>query len=143
MRRPVPGRDEHGNCQCLRDLAASVGTHGPFLCASLLLGVLVWISALPASLVLPSANAGASGTVKARTQRMPAPNLTGQPLGWYEIGTNVPLVCATRGEAVRGYFSFNIPNGGWDDLWYRVSDGGYVADVDIDTGSLNPIVALC
>jgi hypothetical protein len=46
------------------------------------------------------------------------------------------LVCATRGQNVNGFFTSDIP-GGWDDLWYRTSDGHFVADADIATASLN------
>jgi hypothetical protein len=38
--------------------------------------------------------------------------------------------------------SFNIP-GGWDDLWYRTSDGHFVADVDIETGTLDVVAPPC
>lgn len=40
-------------------------------------------------------------------------------------------------------FSSSIGNGGWDDLWYRVIDGYYVADVDIDTGTFAPLGPQC
>lgn len=30
-----------------------------------------------------------------------------------------------------------MPNGGWDNLWYKTSDNHYVADVDIETHTLN------
>jgi hypothetical protein len=52
-------------------------------------------------------------------------------------------VCSTHGQAVQGVFSFNIPNGGWDDLWYRTSDGRYVADVDVETGTLGVVAPDC
>src|SRR5207248_2068493 len=39
--------------------------------------------------------------------------------------------------------SFNIPNGGWDNLWYKTSDGNFVADVDIETGTLNDVAQDC
>ena len=44
---------------------------------------------------------------------------------------------------MKGYFSFNIPNGGWDSLWYKISDGGFVADVDIETGTLDVVAPDC
>jgi surface antigen len=43
---------------------------------------------------------------------------------------------------VKGFFSFNIP-GGWDDLWYKTSDNHYVADVDIETGTLKDVTKDC
>jgi murein DD-endopeptidase MepM/ murein hydrolase activator NlpD len=89
------------------------------------------------------AAADAAATVKARTQRMTQSNLNSQQDGWYDVGDRVTLICSTRGQAVRGHFSFNIPNGGWDALWYKTSDGHYVADVDIETGSLNAVAPEC
>lgn len=35
------------------------------------------------------------------------------------------------------------PNGGWDDLWYKTTDGVFVADIDINTGTNNPITPAC
>lgn len=88
------------------------------------------------------AYADATATVKARTQRMSDANLSSQQNGWYNEGDKLTLVCAKRGQAVKGFFSFNIP-GGWDDLWYRTSDGSYVADVDIETGTLDSVAPGC
>ncbi len=88
------------------------------------------------------AQADAAATVKARTQRMTASNLNAKQEGWYNPGDRITLVCSTRGQNVKGYFSFNIP-GGWDNLWYRTSDGHYVADVDIETGTLNVVAPDC
>ncbi|WP_185981656.1 M23 family metallopeptidase [Skermania sp. ID1734] len=89
------------------------------------------------------ANAAVTGTVKAKTQRMTAASLKSQQDGWYNVGDKLNLVCSTHGQAVKGYFSFNIPNGGWDSLWYKVSDGRYVADVDIETGTLSAVAPDC
>lgn len=89
------------------------------------------------------AQAGPTATVKARTQRMSDANLNAQQRGWYSPGDKVDLTCSKHGEAVKGFFSFNIPNGGWDDLWYRTSDGSYVADVDIETGTLKDVTPEC
>lgn len=91
----------------------------------------------------PQAVADASATVKARTQKMAQSNLGSTQNGWYNQGDRLTLVCSERGQAVKGYFSFNIPNGGWDNLWYRTSDGSYVADVDIETGTLNVVAPDC
>jgi hypothetical protein len=90
----------------------------------------------------PPAIADTSASVAGHTQRMTNPNLASQQDGWYEQGQSVTLVCSARGQAVQGVFSFNIP-GGWDDLWYRTSDGHYVADVDIETGTLNVVAPDC
>lgn len=89
------------------------------------------------------ADADAVATVMARTQRMSGPALTSTQNGWYEAGTGVSLVCHQRGQAVKGYYSPWIPNGGWDNLWYLASDGFFVADVDINTGSNDPVVPEC
>lgn len=88
------------------------------------------------------ASAESTGTAKVRTQRMSEPNLNSPQDGWYNEGDQLALVCSTHGQAVQGFFSFNIP-GGWDDLWYKVSDGHYVADVDIETGTLNSVAPDC
>lgn len=90
----------------------------------------------------PLALADATATVKARTQRMADADLSAQQHGWYNPGDKVTLVCSKRGQNVKGYFSFNIP-GGWDNLWYKTSDGDFVADVDIETGTLNIVAPDC
>jgi hypothetical protein len=94
-----------------------------------------------ALLTAAPASAAVTGTVKVRTQRTSAPSLASQ-VGWYESGTKVTLSCSSHGQPVKGFFSFNIP-GGWDDLWYRTSDGSFVADVDIETGTLNSVTPDC
>jgi hypothetical protein len=97
---------------------------------------------LGASMAAAPANAEATGTVKAQTQRTTAPSLNSQD-GVYNVGDKLTLVCHTSGQAVKGFFSFNIPNGGWDNLWYQTSDGHYVPDVDIETGTLNALGPQC
>jgi murein DD-endopeptidase MepM/ murein hydrolase activator NlpD len=52
------------------------------------------------------------------------------------------LVCYKRGQSVKGFYSPYIA-GGYDNLWYKVSDGYFVSDVDINTGSNNPVTAAC
>ena len=98
------------------------------------LGTLLAVVAMVGSAIATAvpAQAEGSGKVAARTQRMSEPNLNSQQNGWYEVGTQLTLVCSQRGQPVKGYFSFNIP-GGWDDLWYKTSDGSFVADVDVET----------
>lgn len=90
----------------------------------------------------PWAHADASATIKARTQKMSDANLNSAQDGWYNPGDHVTLVCSKRGQAVQGFFSFNIP-GGWDNLWYQTSDGHFVADVDIETGTLDVVAPEC
>lgn len=103
---------------------------------------LMAVVAAAAMTVAAPAYADTSATVKARTQRMSAPNLRSGQDGWYNPGDNVSLVCSKRGQKVRGFFSFNIP-GGFDDLWYRTGDGHFVADVDIETGTLDVVAPDC
>jgi hypothetical protein len=88
------------------------------------------------------ASAEASATVKAQTQRMSDANLGSHQDGSYNPGDVVTLVCSKRGQKVKGFFSFNIP-GGWDNLWYQTSDGHFVADVDIETGTLDVVAPDC
>ncbi len=49
-----------------------------------------------------------------------------------------------RRKAVRprGYFSPWVP-GGKSNIWYKVSDGYFVADIDVSTGSNNPVTPAC
>lgn len=108
---------------------------------------LAWFSAIigtavAASIGFAPSAAAASATVKARTQRMADANLNSGQIGWYNPGDVVTLVCSKRGQPVKGYFSFNIP-GGWDNLWYKTSDGQFVADVDIETGTLDVVAPDC
>ncbi len=98
--------------------------------------------AMPLISVPAEAHADAAATVKAKTQRMSAATLQSQQDGWYNTGDRLTLVCSARGQAVKGFFSPHIP-GGWDNLWYRTSDGHFVADVDIETGSLNAVAQDC
>ena len=91
---------------------------------------------------LPTAFADFVATAATQTQRMTEPHLNSRQEGWYNAGDRLTLVCSVRGQAVQGHFSFNIP-GGWDNLWYRTSDGHYVADVDIETGTLDVVAPDC
>lgn len=99
-------------------------------------------AAFSAAMCAPLAHADVSATVKAQTQRMSDANLGSQQDGSYNAGDQVSLVCSKRGQPVKGYFSFNIP-GGFDDLWYKTSDGHFVADVDIETGTLDVVTPEC
>lgn len=97
-----------------------------------------------AAMLASPAHAETTGTVKAKTtQRMNGPNLNSGQDGVYKAGQVLTLVCHTTGQAVKGFFSFNIPNGGWDSLWYKTSDNHYVADVDIETNTLNALGPEC
>ena len=90
-----------------------------------------------------AAEATPTATVMATTQRMSGPSLDTTQNGTYARGAVLSLVCYELGESVQGYYSPYIGNGGWDNLWYQVSDGYYVADVDINTGSDNPVTGEC
>lgn len=77
------------------------------------------------------------GTVRVVTQRMEGPHLTSYAQkGTYAKGKKLTLICYVRGQFVSGW-------GGSSDLWYKISDGYYAADVDLYTGSNNPITAAC
>lgn len=93
----------------------------------------------------PAAQAAPVATVMVSTQRMTGPALPPKHAqdGWYAKGARLTLSCHARGQSVKGYYSPWLPNGGYDNLWYRVSDGRWVADVDINTGSNNPVVGAC
>jgi hypothetical protein len=104
--------------------------------------VLTGIAAAISMMLAPIASAGANATVKTQTQRMSDANLGSQQDGWYSVGDSVTLVCSKRGQPVKGFFSFNIP-GGWDNLWYQTADGHFVADVDIETGTLDVVAPEC
>ena len=81
-------------------------------------------------------------TVMAQTQRMSAATLNSTQAGWYAKGSHPTLTCYVHGQSVKGYYSPYIP-GAWDNLWYQVSDGYWIADVDINTGSNNPVTGPC
>lgn len=87
------------------------------------------------------ASAETTVVVRARTHRTNGPDLSSQD-GFYDVGELLTLVCHAKGQRVRGFFSSRIP-GGWDDLWYRTSDGHYVADVDIEAHTLEPLGPEC
>lgn len=91
---------------------------------------------------VPASAAAHVATAMVSTQRMSGPSLNSTQHGWYAKGSRLALSCFTRGQAVQGFYSKYLP-GGWDNLWYKVSDNYFVADVDIDTGSDNPVTAAC
>lgn len=112
----------------------------PHMVRGLVLAVLTAVIltgvAIPASATTPS------GTVAVSTQRMSDATLHSTQAGWYNKGSRLSLACYKRGQSVQGYYSRWIP-GGWDNLWYKTSDGYFVADVDINTGSNNPVTPAC
>lgn len=88
------------------------------------------------------AMAAPTGKAMVQTQKMSDATLKSRQLGWYPKGSTLTLVCYKRGQAVSGYFSKYFP-GGKDDLWYKVNDGAFVADIDISTGTNNPVTGPC
>ncbi len=97
-----------------------------------------------ATLVASPAQArSATATVMVTTQRMSDATLQSTQHGTYAQGAKITLSCYKWGQAVKGYYSPYLPNGGYDSLWYKVSDGYYVADVDINTGSNSPVTGQC
>ncbi|MDN5797653.1 MAG: CHAP domain-containing protein [Intrasporangium sp.] len=87
---------------------------------------------------IPTANAATRyGTVKVTTQRMTGPHLANfRQQGTYPAGKKLVLKCYLWGQMVSGW-------GGTSNLWYQTSDGYYAADVDLYTGTNNPITGLC
>ena len=47
------------------------------------------------------------------------------------------------GPGGEGFLQLQHPQRGMDNLWYRTSDGNFVADVDIETGTLNDVAQDC
>lgn len=92
-------------------------------------------------LIAPPANAYVVTAVKARSQKMAFPDLRAQQNGWYEPGVQVALVCMQIGQAVQGYNTPKLPNGGWDNHWYQTTDGNFIAGVNLDTRAL-PVDAI-
>lgn len=88
------------------------------------------------------AAAAPTGRAMVQTQKMSDATLRSTQFGWYPAGTTLALTCYKRGQAVSGYYSKYFP-GGKDDLWYRTSDGAFVADVDLNTGTNNPVTGPC
>lgn len=86
--------------------------------------------------------AAKTGTVMATTQRMSAPTLNSIQSGTWAKGTRLTLNCHARGQAVSGYYSPWVP-GGKSNIWYKTSSGQWAADIDLSTGSNNPVVPLC
>ncbi|MDY7542452.1 MULTISPECIES: RICIN domain-containing protein [unclassified Cryobacterium] len=89
-----------------------------------------------------AASASPAATVMVQTQRMSDATLNSTLIGYYPKGAMLQLSCYKRGQSVKGYFSKWIA-GGYDDLWYKTSDGSFVADVDVQTGSSAPITGQC
>ncbi len=129
---------ERGNME--HELAVAPSHHGFATVAKrsiALLGAILITSATFVATANTSEAANKYGTVKVTTQRMKGAHLTNyQQVGTYAKGKKLTLTCYTWGQRVTGW-------GGTSNLWYKVSDGYYTADVDLDTGSNNPITGAC
>ncbi|WP_066636050.1 peptidoglycan DD-metalloendopeptidase family protein [Serinicoccus hydrothermalis] len=100
------------------------------------LGLAVVLQPIPAQ-------AAPTVTVKASsTQGMAGPTLNSYQHRTFQRGKSLKLRCYERGQLVSGYYS---PWVGKSDLWYQtIGDGGvWVADIDLDTGSNDPVVPRC
>ena len=115
------------------------GRPGRITLAAIVRTLLALAVTLPMSLIVVETSQAATktGLVMATTQRMSGPSLKTTQYGWYSKGTRITLSCYVRGQSVSGYY------GGPSTLWYRVSDGRYVADIDLNTGSNAPITGAC
>lgn len=103
------------------------------------------VAALQLVGAVPAHATTAAGTVgRSATQRMDGPALPPRfhQSGWYYGGQRLTLTCYERGQSVKGSYSAYVP-GGWDNLWYKVNDGHWVADIDINTGSNDPVTRRC
>lgn len=112
------------------------------MAAAILAGGLASMGTTPATADPTATTTPAKVTVMADTQQMSGPSLASHQVGTSPAGTQIDVVCYTRGQKVQGYFSSSIP-GGWDDLWYRHTTGVWSADVDLETGSNDPVTPPC
>ncbi|WP_062306324.1 RICIN domain-containing protein [Demequina subtropica] len=90
-----------------------------------------------------------TGTASARTAvvmedaaRMTQPRSWATQKGAYRKGRTLTLSCSVQGSSMFGRGSANIP-GAFSRLWYRTTDGYYVADVHLDTGSNSSVTKSC
>lgn len=90
----------------------------------------------------PSASADTSATVEVETQRMSDASSTARPDGIYQPGDQLTLVCSKRGAGAAGLFSAAVAGRG-NDLWYQTSDGHFVSDAAIETGTLRVAAPEC
>jgi uncharacterized cupredoxin-like copper-binding protein len=118
----------------------SDGPPRPLVLATLAVIALVAAMGTRSLMEAPTASADASATVEVQTQRMSDATLASPQDGSYAAGEELTLVCSTRGQGVTGFFSSNVPG---NDLWYKTSDGHFVADVDIETGTLKVAAPEC
>ncbi len=78
-----------------------------------------------------------SYSVMAATAKMSGPYLTNYAKkGTYAKAAKVKLACYTWGQSISGW-------AGTSNLWYRTSDGNYIADTNVNTGSNSAVTAAC
>ena len=139
-KNPIGERTDRAN-EIESNIVKSLGTRATvtlsrrFASVSVVAAVALGLSLFAAA---PANATNPTGTVMVQTQRMSTASLQSVQNGWYGKGSQLSLACYARGQAVKGYYSSYIL-GGRDNLWYKVSDGFWVADVDINTGSNNPV----
>lgn len=115
----------------------SVG-RGRALCAVMLAAILLAMGGWTESAHAETTN----DTVMVKTQRMSSSTLKSTQKGWWSKGSHLRLVCYERGQSVSGYYSRYV-KGGRSNIWYRASDGYWIADIDLSTGSNNPVTPTC
>lgn len=108
---------------------------------SLLAASALLVPVAPALAAPESAENSATVTVNTGSRDLnvrSAPSTTSQRVGTIRDGARITITCFTRGTVFHG--------GPYDmstDLWNRLSDGGYVTDAMLDTGSDDPVVPPC
>lgn len=122
------------------EAATTGGVAAPHRWRRVLPALVVGIVLAAGTLGAAAGTADATGktyVVKAATQKMAGPHLTNYvQKGTYAKGKRLSLSCYTWGQLVYGW-------GGRSNLWYYTSDGVYVANVDIYTGTNNPVTRVC
>lgn len=98
------------------------------------------LAALSAIVTAAPASAETSATVRVETQRMSDAGLASRQSGSYLPGDQLTVVCATRGQGVTGLAASTAVG---NEVWYRTSDGYFVAGDDVDTGTLGVAVPEC
>lgn len=87
----------------------------------------------------PDTPSAAAGRIVAQTSPVYAfsePSTAADVVQQFAGGEGVSIVCTARGEQVTA-------SGSTSDLWDRISGGGYVPDVQVETGSNDPVMPDC
>lgn len=92
----------------------------------------------------PASAASTATVMSTSTQGQSGPSLSFALNRTFSKGKVLNLKCYDRGQSVSGYYSPWV-SGGRSDIWYQtIGDGGvWVPDIDISTGSNNPVVPKC